>query len=158
MRGLLSGPVEISRQADPTLIHRVARQPDPQREAAQPRITGGTNGIPPAVTKIATITGRGLCRIVVASLKAPMLVCYGATRGFHNLPKLYGEEVREYENVTDLQSGLRVSAKSFGYGLSDGLRDLVVEPKEGAELDGVKGFGKGLAKGIGNAICKLSAG
>jgi hypothetical protein len=110
------------------------------------------------VSDIAVSAGKGLGRIVTASLKSPMLVLHGVTRGFHNLPKLYGEEVREYENVTDLKSGLLVSAKSLGYGIGDGLMDLVVKPIEGAEQGGVKGFGIGLAKGIGNAICKPVAG
>jgi hypothetical protein len=158
MKGLVAGPIEISRQADPTLIRPPTGPSDPRWEATQPWTTRCTDGIPPAATEIAISTGKGLRRIAIASLKAPMLIFHGATRGFHNLPKLYGEEVREYENVTDVQSGLRVGAKSFGYGLSDGLRDLVVEPKEGAELDGFKGFGRGLARGTGNAICKLSSG
>jgi hypothetical protein len=59
---------------------------------------------------IAVGTGIGLGRIVGAGLKAPMSITHGLTRGFHNLPKLYGDEVREYE-VTDLKSGLEVSAK-----------------------------------------------
>jgi hypothetical protein len=97
----------------------------PQPEAAQswePRIWSegkpepnrldATLGAAPTAAKnIALETGKGLGRIVGAGLKAPMTVTHGVTRGFHNLPKLYGDDVREYENVTDLKSGLSVSAK-----------------------------------------------
>lgn len=59
---------------------------------------------------IAVGTGIGLGRILGAGLKAPMTVTNGFTRGFHNLPKAYGGEVREYE-VTDLKSGFETSYK-----------------------------------------------
>jgi hypothetical protein len=64
-----------------------------------------------AAGQVAKGTGKGLGRIVGAGFKAPMTFTHGLTRGFHNVPKLYGEEVREYENVVDIRSGLAVSAK-----------------------------------------------
>ncbi|KAF2004569.1 glycosyltransferase family 1 protein [Amniculicola lignicola CBS 123094] len=113
---------------------------------------------PNAGKQIATETGKGLGRIVGASLKAPMTFSHAITRGFHNIPKLYGEEVREHENITGMSSGLAVSAKGFGHGLGDGLRDFFVKPIEGAREDGSKGFIKGVGKGIGNVVCKPAAG
>lgn len=71
----------------------------------------GLAAAPHAAKQVAVGTGKGLGRIVGAGLKAPMTFTHGLTRGFHNVPKLYGEEVREYENVVDLRSGLLVSAK-----------------------------------------------
>jgi hypothetical protein len=36
----------------------------------------------------------------------------GLARGFHNAPKLYGDDtVRPQEKVTDLQSGLKAAGK-----------------------------------------------
>jgi hypothetical protein len=36
----------------------------------------------------------------------------GLARGFHNAPKLYGDDtVRPQERVTDLQSGLKAAGK-----------------------------------------------
>lgn len=66
--------------------------------------------MPPAA-KVAVETGKGLMRIVTASLKAPIIISHGVTRGMHNFPKVYGEEVRQYENVTGLKSGMMVGAK-----------------------------------------------
>jgi hypothetical protein len=64
-----------------------------------------------AAGQVAKGTGKGLGKIVGAGFKAPMTFTHGLTRGFHNVPKLYGEQVREYENVVDIKSGLTVSAK-----------------------------------------------
>ena len=108
--------------------------------------------------QVALGTAKGFGRIVTTSLKSPAVIMHGITRGFHNLPKAYGEEVRQYENVTGLRSGLVVSMKSFGYGLGDGIRDLMVKPIDGAEKNGVLGFATGCATGIANAALKPAAG
>ncbi|KAF2193276.1 glycosyltransferase family 1 protein [Zopfia rhizophila CBS 207.26] len=110
------------------------------------------------VKQVAIGTGKGFGRIVGAGLKSPMTFTHALTRGFHNTPKLYGDEVREYENVTDLKSGMRVSAKGFGYGIYDGVSDLLMHPIQGARKQGVEGFVKGMGKGIGGIICKPTAG
>jgi UDP:flavonoid glycosyltransferase YjiC (YdhE family) len=56
-------------------------------------------------------TGKGLSKIVGAGMKSPMDFTLGLAKGFHNMPKLYGEEVRQVDRVTDLKSGLRVAGK-----------------------------------------------
>ncbi|KAF2713088.1 hypothetical protein K504DRAFT_449845 [Pleomassaria siparia CBS 279.74] len=111
-----------------------------------------------AAISVAVGTGKGLGRIVGAGLKAPMTFTHGLTRGFHNMPKLYGEEVRDYENITDIRSGLSVSAKGLALGITDGLTDFFTKPIQGAQAGGVLGFAKGFGKGIGNLVCKPSAG
>lgn len=59
----------------------------------------------------ATHTGKGISRIVGAGLKSPMDFSMNVAKGFHNVPRLYGEEVRKVDKVTDLQSGLKTAAK-----------------------------------------------
>jgi hypothetical protein len=55
---------------------------------------------------------KGISRIVGAGLKSPMDFTLGLARGFHNAPKLYGDDtVRPQEKVTDLQSGLKAAGK-----------------------------------------------
>lgn len=55
---------------------------------------------------------KGISRIVGAGLKSPMDFTLGLARGFHNAPKLYGDDtVRPQEKVTDFQSGLRAAGK-----------------------------------------------
>jgi len=43
---------------------------------------------------------KGVSRMIGTSLKAPMEFTLGVSRGFHNLPKMYGDEVRKEEEVT----------------------------------------------------------
>jgi hypothetical protein len=55
---------------------------------------------------------KGISRIVAAGLKSPMDFTLGIARGFHNAPKLYGDDtVRPQAKVTDLQSGLKAAGK-----------------------------------------------
>lgn len=57
-------------------------------------------------------TGKGVQRIVGAGIKSPMDFSMNIARGFHNAPKLYGDEtVRQHEKITDLQSGLKAAGK-----------------------------------------------
>ena len=45
-------------------------------------------------------------------MKAPVDITHNVARGFHNLPKMYGDEtVRPLEKVTDVQSGLQAAGK-----------------------------------------------
>lgn len=111
MLGLVAGPVELGKQATPMLVRYESRQRAAHDGPTVPVTAGDVKGVPHAAAKVAIGTGKGMGRIVTASLKSPMLIMHGVTRGFHNLPKAYGEEVREYENVTGLRSGLLVSAK-----------------------------------------------
>jgi len=56
--------------------------------------------------------GKGIQRIVAAGMKSPMDFTLGIARGFHNAPKLYGDDtVRPQEKVTDFQSGLKAAGK-----------------------------------------------
>jgi hypothetical protein len=60
----------------------------------------------------ATRASKGVARIVGAGLKSPMDFSLGIARGFHNAPKLYGDDtVRPQAKVTDLQSGLKAAGK-----------------------------------------------
>jgi hypothetical protein len=55
---------------------------------------------------------KGISRVVGAGLKSPMDFTLGLARGFHNAPKLYGDDtVRPQERVTDFQSGLKAAGK-----------------------------------------------
>lgn len=58
--------------------------------------------------------GKGVGRMVEAGLKSPMDFTLGIARGFHNAPKLYGDEsVRPSDKITGIQSGLRAASKVF---------------------------------------------
>lgn len=56
--------------------------------------------------------GKGIGRIVGTGLKSPMDFTLSLARGFHNAPKLYGDEsVRQAEKITGIQSGLKAAGK-----------------------------------------------
>ncbi|KAK7186361.1 glycosyltransferase family 28 domain-containing protein [Paraphaeosphaeria sporulosa] len=93
-------------------------------------------------------TGKGVGRIVGAGFKSPLDFSMNVAQGFHNVPKLYGGEVRQVDKVTDLQSGLKVAAKQFGFGLYDGIAGIVTDPYKGAKKEGGLGFVKGVGRGI----------
>ncbi|RDW73139.1 putative glucosyl glucuronosyl protein [Coleophoma cylindrospora] len=102
--------------------------------------------------------GKGISRIVGAGLKSPMDFTLGLARGFHNAPKLYGDDtVRPQEKVTGFQSGLKAAGKEFGYGFYDGISGLVTQPLRGAEKEGAAGLLKGIGKGIAGVVLKPGA-
>ncbi|KAL9595222.1 MAG: hypothetical protein Q9179_005061 [Wetmoreana sp. 5 TL-2023] len=103
--------------------------------------------------------GKGVGRIVGAGLKSPMDFTLSLARGFHNAPKLYGDDsVRNPDKVTGIQSGLKAAGKEFGYGVYDGISGLFTQPFHGAKQEGVAGFIKGVGKGIGGLLLKPQAG
>lgn len=42
--------------------------------------------------------------------------------------------------------------------MGEGLLDLALKPYQGAQRNGGVGLATGIAKGIGNAVCKTTAG
>jgi hypothetical protein len=87
--------------------------------AAESRSNTGTTSPGPAAPgpniaesmESAVDTGKGLARIIGAGFKSPMDFSLNVAKGLHNVPKLYGAEVRQVDKVTDFQSGLRTAAK-----------------------------------------------
>ncbi|MCJ1402082.1 hypothetical protein MMC11_005301 [Xylographa trunciseda] len=117
---------------------------------------------PDAVRQISFNTalgaGKGVGRIVGVGLKSPMDFTLSLAKGFHNAPKLYGDEsVRQSDRITGLQSGLRAAGKEFGFGFYDGITGLVTQPLEGAKKEGMAGLIKGFAKGLGGVVLKPGA-
>lgn len=112
------------------------------------------------VTLDTAISGaRAAGRIVSAGVKSPMDFTLSLAKGFHNAPKLYGDDtVRKSEKIVDLQSGLKAAGKEFGYGFYDGITGLITQPLAGARKEGAAGFIKGAAKGFGGLILKPGAG
>lgn len=82
----------------------------------------------------------------------------GLAQGFHNAPKLYGDEVRPTGKVTGFQSGLKAAGKGLSLGLYDGITGLVTQPLKGAKEEGAAGFFKGFGRGIGGVVLKGGAG
>lgn len=71
-----------------------------------------------------------------------------AAEGFRAVPRLYGEDVKDHGEVTDVQSGFVKGGKNFAFGIADGFSDLFVRPIEDAKRDGALGFARGVGKGV----------
>jgi hypothetical protein len=98
---------------------------------------------------------KDLMGIMQVMLTFPIKLMMSLARGFHNAPRMYGDEtVRQPFRVTDLQSGLKGAAKEFSYGIFDGISGLVTQPLNGMEQEGVRGLLKGIGKGFVGLMMK----
>lgn len=48
--------------------------------------------------------------------------------------------------------------QALGFGIFDGLKDLIVMPVQGARKEGAMGAGKGFCKGFANMLCNFGEG
>ncbi|KAI1452053.1 glycosyltransferase family 1 protein [Annulohypoxylon moriforme] len=93
-------------------------------------------------------TGRALAH-------APVDLILALAQGFHNAPRLYGDDtVRRPIRVTGIRSGLKAAGYEFIYGIYDGFTGLVRLPYRGAKEDGVKGAIAGVAMGLTGFVLK----
>lgn len=93
-------------------------------------------------------TGGALARL-------PMNLSLAITQGFHNAPRLYGDEtVRRPPRVTGLHSGFRAGRDELLYGVTDGVTGIVTQPYRGAKNNGVIGAVRGVGFGIGGFVLK----
>lgn len=76
-------------------------------------------------------------------------------QGFHNAPRLYGDNtVRTPPRISGFHSGLRAAGSEFTFGIYDGVTGLVLQPYHGARKNGALGFVQGVGKGIGGFVLK----
>lgn len=78
--------------------------------------------------------------------------------GSRALPKLYGEEVRDYGTVKDWKSGFSKSGKTLTLGIGEGFADLVVKPYKGVKEKGAVGGITGMGKGVLSFTTNVSSG
>ncbi|KAF9774102.1 hypothetical protein IL306_007935 [Fusarium sp. DS 682] len=101
----------------------------------------------------------GVERTATAIAKAPVDLSMALAQGFHNAPRLYGDNtVRRPIRVTGFHSGLRAARHEFAYGIYDGFTGVVRLPVRGAKENGPLGFVKGTGMGLTGLVLKnLSA-
>ncbi|KAK2014803.1 glycosyltransferase family 28 domain-containing protein [Colletotrichum eremochloae] len=137
----------------------VSSRPGAQgRQNTASSVDTGTD-VEDAVDEYANEVGEGVGRSAQALAKAPVNLSMAIAQGFHNAPRLYGDDtVRRPPRVTGISSGLKAAGKEFAYGIYDGTTGLVRLPIRGAKKEGVKGFIKGTGMGVTGFILKdLSA-
>jgi hypothetical protein len=99
--------------------------------------------------------GHGTVKSAKALANAPVDLSMAVAQGFHNAPRLYGDDtVRRPPRVTGIRSGLRAAGHEFAYGIYDGWTGVVRLPVRGAKANGVKGFAKGVGMGLMGFVLK----
>lgn len=105
--------------------------------------------------ELAHEAGAGFRKTGGAIARFPMNFSLALTQGFHNAPRLYGDEtVRRPPRVTGFHSGLRAGRDELVYGVMDGVTGLVTQPIRGAKQKGVMGAARGVGYGIGGFVLK----
>ncbi|KAG8889576.1 hypothetical protein FRB99_003972, partial [Tulasnella sp. 403] len=144
-------------------LHR-PKEYDTKKQASDP-VTGGVSATFWTVThfygSIAQIfynPSKGIVNTMTAIPRGCAKIVGSVYEGFHNMPKLYGSEVREVGPVRDFRSGLREGGKGFAFGIYDGITGLVTEPMKGAKEEGFVGAIKGSGRSFINASMRPAAG
>lgn len=99
--------------------------------------------------------GRGALKSASAIVRTPVDLCLALAQGFHNAPRLYGDDtVRRPTRVTGIRSGLRAGRREFVYGIYDGWTGVVRLPVRGARDEGVRGLISGVGMGLTGFVLK----
>ncbi|KAK3295618.1 uncharacterized protein B0H64DRAFT_474544 [Chaetomium fimeti] len=116
--------------------------------------TASTTGTGP-VEDVARQVGRGAAKSASALARTPVDLIQSLAQGFHNAPRLYGDDtVRRPTRVTGMKSGLRAARREFAYGIYDGWTGVVRLPVRGARDDGLRGFIPGVGMGLTGFVLK----
>lgn len=136
-------------------------EPDPskQRPGAPTRAstTLSTLASPdePLPAEVCRTTGHGIHQTTSALARAPVDLAFALAQGFHNAPRLYGDDtVRAPVRITGWHSALRASRREFVYGLYDGWTGLWKQPARGWQEKGVGGAVRGVGLGVGGLVLK----
>lgn len=124
---------------------------EPYKELHREKTEGTSNASHTTVTagRMAGAAAKGFGRFNAALFKGAVVdLPLAAAEGFRAVPRLYGEEVKDHGEVTDVQSGFGKAGKNFAFGMADGFSDLFVRPIEEAKKDGALGFARGIGKGV----------
>ncbi|KAJ5554843.1 hypothetical protein N7535_007286 [Penicillium sp. DV-2018c] len=93
-------------------------------------------------------SAKSVGRIIAYYYKGVLVDIPGAVNeGLRAVPRLYGEEVKDYDNIRDFKSGVAAASDNFAHGFSHGISDIFRQPYEGAQKEGIMGAIKGFVKG-----------
>ncbi|KAI1384389.1 glycosyltransferase family 1 protein [Hypoxylon trugodes] len=120
-----------------------------------PAITPGSAPLEPAQEEYLNDVEEGVGKTGRALAHAPVDLSLALAQGFHNAPRLYGDEtVRRPIRVTGIRSGLKAAGYESVYGIYDGFTGLVRLPILGAREDGIKGALAGVGMGLTGFVLK----
>lgn len=102
-------------------------------------------------------SGKSLGAVFATTARGVMVdIPLAATHGMRSLPRLYGEDVRDYGEVRDWKSGLVIAGKTSALATAEGVSDFFAQPWRGARDGGAIGLAKGLGKGTLGLIAKAN--
>ncbi|KAF4541227.1 UDP-glucuronosyl/UDP-glucosyltransferase [Lasiodiplodia theobromae] len=141
-------PSSSSLKASPGDEHHHHHRPSPPTRAS----TTPSNPLP---TELWRTAGHGLHQSASALARAPVDLALALAQGFHNAPRLYGDDtVRRPVRITGWRSGLRASRQEFVYGVYDGWTGLWRQPARGWREGRAVGAVKGVGLGVGGVVLK----
>ncbi|KAF1950307.1 sterol glucosyltransferase [Byssothecium circinans] len=108
--------------------------------------------------RMASTSAKGFGKFFVSFYKGVIVdMPLATTEGLRNMPKLYGEEVKNHGEVTGVVSGFQVAGKNFAHGMVDGLTDPFKQTYEQGKKEGASGYAKGFGKGMAGLVSKTSS-
>ncbi|KAB2570879.1 Sterol 3-beta-glucosyltransferase UGT80A2 [Lasiodiplodia theobromae] len=95
-------------------------------------------------TKMAASSAKSIGMFAPMAAKGMLVdIPLALTEGLRNLPRSFGDEVRDHEPITNWKSGAAVAGKTFVNGFAEGISDVVMKPYQGAVKEGSIGAVKG---------------
>lgn len=157
-----------SSSSSSTISH--TQQENQQNDPSSPKVSPGdghhhhrpspptracTTPTGPLPTELCRTAGHGLHQSASALARAPVDLALALAQGFHNAPRLYGDDtVRRPVRITGWRSGLRASRQEFVYGVYDGWTGLWRQPARGWREGRAVGAVKGVGLGVGGVVLK----
>ncbi|KAF3017109.1 sister chromatid cohesion protein 1 [Neopestalotiopsis sp. 37M] len=109
-----------------------------------------------STTKLMTAASASAVLDLIKSYSgSAVAIPYAFTEGSRNLPRLWGEDVRDIGTIRDWQSGVTAGARILVFGIVDGVAGIFVLPYRGAQQEGATGALKGVGKGLAGLSSKL---
>ncbi|KAK7908727.1 hypothetical protein PG985_016030 [Apiospora marii] len=127
------------------------------RPPAQTQLTNNSilTATTPGMEEYGADISKGLEKSGKAIAQAPVDLAMAIAQGFHNAPRLYGDDtVRRPPRVTGIKSGMQAAGHEFVFGIYDGVTGIVRLPVKGAKQDGFGGALGGVAMGFGGLVLK----
>ncbi|KAF2829543.1 UDP-Glycosyltransferase/glycogen phosphorylase [Ophiobolus disseminans] len=129
---------------------------DPFIEMQRSDAEGATGAV--TAKRMVTTSAKGFGKFVTSFYKGVIVdMPLATTEGFRNLPKLYGEEVKNHGEVTGVLSGFQVAGKNFAHGIVDGFSDPLLQTYKQGQKEGALGYAKGFGKGMAGFVSKTSS-
>lgn len=131
---------------------------DPAKELKRDNSESSKMHGPIVAGRMAGGFAKGFGKFNMALFKGAIVdIPLATAEGFRNVPRLYGEEIRDNGQVTGVVSGFQVGARNFAHGMVDGFSDPFKQTYETGKKEGAIGYVKGFGKGMAGFLTKTSS-